>query len=62
MADSGMSRTQTLSESLIDQGASGLLIRSFAPRSGPNDLNLVLWRWSPDTLRVIDDERRLTSA
>lgn len=52
--------SQSLAEELIAQGANGLLVRSFAPRAGPNDLNLVLWTWDAATLRVLDDERRLS--
>lgn len=51
--------SQALAEDLEAQGASGLLVNSFAPLAGPKDMNLVLWRWSPDSLRVVDDERRL---
>jgi len=51
--------SQALAEALIGQGATGMLVRSFAPEAGPREMNLVLWSWSPDTLRVIDDERRL---
>lgn len=60
MRDLGQSESQALAESLIADGANGLLVRSFAPMAGPNDLNLVLWTWDPATLRVIDDERRLS--
>jgi hypothetical protein len=48
-----------LAEDLIAAGHSGLLVRSFAASAGPREMNLVLWTWSADTLRVIDDERRL---
>lgn len=51
--------SQALAEDLIAQGATGLLVPSFAPDARPGDLNLVLWRWTPETLRVVDDERRL---
>ena len=51
--------SQALAESLIAQGAAGMLVRSFAPDARAGDLNLVLWRWTPETLRVVDDEKRL---
>ena len=50
---------QQLSEDLIAQGARGLLVRSLVPGAGPLEMNLVLWSWDLDSLRVIDDERRL---
>jgi len=37
-------------------------VRSFAPGSDDNDLNLVLWRWGdrlPRRVVLIDDEGRL---
>lgn len=51
--------SQALAETLIEGGASGLLVRSFAKLAGPKDMNLVLWRWSEETVRVIDTEGRL---
>lgn len=59
MDELGIAPSQTLAEGLIEAGAAGLLVRSFAPLAGPDDLNIVLWSWSTDTLRVIDDEGRL---
>lgn len=53
---------QVLAEALIGQGAADLLVRSFAPEARSGDLNLILWRWSPDTLRVVGDEGWLTVA
>jgi RES domain-containing protein len=55
----GTAPTQDLAETLITAGATGLLVPSFAPGARPEDLNLVLWSWTADTLRVIDDEKRL---
>ncbi len=59
LRDQGPSPSQALAEDLIAAGHSGLLVRSFAASAGPREMNLVLWTWSADTLRVIDDERRL---
>ncbi len=58
----GMAPSQLLADELAAQGAQGLLVRSYAPEASPADLNLVLWRWSSDTLRVVDDEGRLPAA
>lgn len=58
----GSAPTQRLADRLIEAGHAGLLVPSFAPGSGPGDLNLVLWRWrdaAPHRLVVIDDEGRL---
>ncbi len=62
MRANGESRTQTFARSLLAEGYSALLVRSFAPGASQRDLNLVLWRWGaapPSQLTVIDDEGRL---
>lgn len=62
MRRDGMAPTQWFAANLIDRGFAGLLVRSFARGSGPDDLNLVLWRWNTgerDVLEVVDDEGRL---
>ena len=54
--------TWTLARRLIDQGAEGILAPSFAPGTGPTDLNLILWCWNTDDrcrVQVIDDFGRL---
>ena len=53
--------TQRFALTLIAAGHPGLLVRSFARGAGPDDLNLVLWRWSEQgaALSVIDDGNRL---
>ena len=51
--------TQDLAGRLVADGYAGLLARSFAKGASETDLNLVLWAWSPTSLRVIDDEDRL---
>lgn len=63
MRDKGEARTQTLARRLTKAGYHGLLVRSFAPGAGPDDLNLVLWIWGAvegARLTLIDDENRLS--
>lgn len=59
----GDAPTQAFARRLIAAGYDGLLVRSFVTGSGPEDLNLVLWRWgssAPSRLVLIDDEKRLS--
>ena len=63
MRMAGEARTQRFARELIAKGYCGLRVRSFAKGSGPNDVNLVLWRWdttAPSRLELIDDEDRLS--
>jgi RES domain-containing protein len=63
MRDQGEASTQTLARRLIAAGYQGLLVRSFAPGAGPDDLNLVLWTWGRSDgarLVLVDDENRLS--
>lgn len=50
---------QGLARRLVAQGYHGLLAPSFARLAPPQARNLILWRWSAQTLRLIDDEERL---
>lgn len=62
MKRDGLAPTQALAGRLVASGHSGLLVRSFAPGTTPDDLNLVLWAWGPQApsrLVLIDDENRL---
>ena len=62
MRQQGEAPTQRFAWGLVEEGWAGMLVRSFARGSGPDDLNLVLWRWgkkAPARLEVIDDEGRL---
>jgi RES domain-containing protein len=64
MKVSGEARTQALARRLAEEGYTGMLVRSFAPGSSSDDLNIVLWRWgstAPSRLILIDDENRLSS-
>ena len=47
---------------LLEGGAAGIAVPSFANGAGPGDHNLVLWRWGPDPphrVTVHDPERSL---
>ena len=64
MKRSGEALTQAFARRLAGDGYNGLLVRSFAPGTAEDDLNLVLWRWGdapPSRLVLIDDEQRLSS-
>lgn len=63
MQASGEAKTQTFARRLIAAGYNGLLVRSCAPGTTTEDINLVLWRWGdnpPARLDLIDDENRLS--
>lgn len=63
MKTKGEARTQAFARELASAGYHGLLVRSFAPGSTEDDLNLVLWGWgpvAPSRLTLIDDEQRLS--
>jgi RES domain-containing protein len=63
MKKDGEAKTQEFARRLIGAGYNGLLVRSFAPGSGADDMNLVLWNWAalpPARLVLIDDEDRLS--
>ncbi len=51
--------TQALARSLIALGHAGMLAPSFARLAPPQARNLVLWRWTSRTMRLIDDDARL---
>lgn len=62
MAAEGKAPTQIFAETLAGQGFHGLLVRSFAPGTSADDLNLVLWRWGatlPARLALVNNEDRL---
>lgn len=63
MKAKGEAPTQAFARILAESGYHGLLVRSFAPGTTCDDLNLVLWQWNDDLpfrLSLIDDERRLS--
>ncbi len=52
----------TLARRLIAAGAAGAVVPSYAASAGPEDRNLVLWRWSgeaPHRVMVFDPSGRL---
>ena len=60
MRKTGVARSQSFALALMSEGHRGLLVRSFAQGATSENLNLVLWRWDAKTLRLIDDEGRLS--
>ena len=55
--------SHALADRLVAAGFAGMRVPSFAAGAGPDDVNLVLWRWSdrrPSRVVLIDDEGRLT--
>jgi RES domain-containing protein len=59
MAEGREAPSQTLTQSLVDRGFAGMLAPSNARLTPPQARNLILWRWSSQTLQLIDDEARL---
>ena len=62
MLAGGMPASQALGDRLIAAGYAAMRVRSFAAGAGPDDLNLVLWRWGVDRpvrVLLVDDEGRL---
>lgn len=54
--------SQALADRLVVAGYVGMRVRSFAPATGSDDINLVLWTWSsrrPSRAVLIDEEGRL---
>jgi RES domain-containing protein len=51
--------TQVFARRLVQAGYAGMLAPSYARLAPPQARNLILWRWSSETLRLIDDEDRL---
>ncbi|MCX7287537.1 MAG: RES family NAD+ phosphorylase [Rhodobacterales bacterium] len=54
--------TQRFARRLLGAGFAGMLAPSYARLAPPQARNLILWRWTPDRLRLIDDEARLRPA
>ena len=63
MYDRTIPASQALADRLIAAGYVGMRVQSFATGAGPDDVNLVLWRWSdrrPSRVALIDEEGRLS--
>jgi RES domain-containing protein len=59
----GEAPTQRFARRLKLSGWNGMMVRSFAPGTTLDDLNLVLWVWQGSAtaqLALIDDEKRLS--
>ena len=59
----GEAPTQSFARRLKLSGWNGMMVRSFAPGTTLDDLNLVLWVWqgrATAQLTLIDDEKRLS--
>ena len=57
-----VSASQALADRLIAAGYVGMRVPSFAPATGPVDINLVLWTWGPERpsrVVLIDEDGRL---
>lgn len=62
MLDGSIPSSQALGDRWIAEGFAGMRVQSFARGAGPDDINLVLWRWGtqrPRRIALIDDEERL---
>ncbi|MES2664929.1 MAG: RES domain-containing protein [Pseudomonadota bacterium] len=53
---------QVLARNLCAQGYAGLLGPSYARMAAAGARNLVLWRWTPASLCLIDDDARLAGS
>ena len=63
MLDGGIPASHALAERLVAAGYVGMRVRSFATGAGPDDLDLVFWRWGdrlPSRIKLVDDDHRLT--
>lgn len=63
MKTAGEATSQAFARKLTAAGYHGLLVRSFTPGAGYDDLKLALWTWgakAPCRLTLIDDENRLS--
>lgn len=62
IADSKVPASWKIADALIEQGVTGILVRSFAPSASANGVNLVLWNWAetdPNKLQVVDPYNNL---
>ncbi|NNK09583.1 MAG: RES domain-containing protein [Myxococcales bacterium] len=62
MLEGKVPASQQLADRLVAKGYVGMLVRSFAHGAGPDDINLVLWKWTkrrPYKVTLFDPEHRL---
>jgi RES domain-containing protein len=62
LADGERPPSWVIHDRLVQQGAAGILVPSFAPGTDDDDENLVLWRWGqdlPHSVKVFDPSGRL---
>jgi len=62
MLDGKVPASQQLADRLIARGYVGMLVRSFAQGVSPEDMNLVLWKWTkrrPHKVTLFDPDERL---
>lgn len=62
MLDGKVPASQHLANRLLARNYAGMLVRSFARGAGPNDMNLVLWKWTkrrPHKVTLFDPNHRL---
>ena len=62
MLDGKIPASQQLADRLLARDYAGMVVRSFARSAGPEDMNLVLWKWSkrrPYKVTVFDPDHRL---
>ena len=59
--DKGIAPSQAFANRLIAQGFCAMIVPSFARNVAPGARNMVLWRWSDQSLSVIDPEGRLAA-
>lgn len=62
MLEGRVPSSQELAERLIDRGYAAMIVRSFAHGTGPEDMNLVLWKWTkrrPHKVTLFDPDHRL---
>ena len=62
MLEGKVPASQQLTDRLLVKGYVGMLVRSFVHGAGPEDINLVLWKWTkrcPHKITLFDPDHRL---
>lgn len=62
MLEGKVPASQQLADRLLAKGYAGMLARSFVHGTGPEDINLVLWKWTkrrPHKITLFDPDHRL---